>query len=222
MPKRKRSSDPTNADFRARVLEIIAKVGGRYALSQATGLSISSIKNYLCGGEPTRPALCALAKAGDVSIDYLATGAPSLGDREQFVPARGITLKGRTRWERGSALAYFHRDVVKQKFRGASPDNLLVVEVGDSYMQPRLWQDELVIVDGTKNQPRNGIFALVIDGEVQVRHIAKQKHGFTVHDRRKRLGEQSYSLAEFQLEVSVIGKAVISGHYPDITEDNFG
>lgn len=221
MPKRKKGTDPTNAAFRARIIELIAKAGGRYSLSRAAGISISSINNYLRGGEPTRPALCALAKGGNVSVDYLAAGAASLGDRNQFAGARRVIAHRKTSWERGQTLAYFHLNVVKEKFRGASPEDLLLVEIGDPYMQPRLWQDELVIVDGTNAEPRNGIFALMIDGEVQVRHIAKQKHGFIVHDRRKRRGEQTYSLAEFQLEVAVIGKAIISGHYPEITEDNF-
>lgn len=137
-----------------------------------------------------------------------------------LVPARMVLACGGAKWERGPTFAYFHRDLVKERFRGGSPDDLLLVPVGDPYMQPRIWQDEVVITDGTRNTPQNGIFALMIDGELLIRHIAKSRSGFVVHDRRKRRGEQSFSFSEFQQEVSVVGKALISGHYPEITEDN--
>ncbi|HWD40174.1 MAG TPA: S24 family peptidase [Fimbriimonas sp.] len=162
-----------------------------------------------------------MAKAAGMSVEYLASGSPSLVEEDQFATAKRVKAQTGKSWEPGTTLAYFHRELVKEKFKGANPENLLLVEAEDPYMQPRIWQNEMVVVDGSKTKPKNGIFALMIDGEILVRHIAKLKDGFVVHDRRKRRGQLAYSLAEFEQDVSVIGKAVISGHYPEITEDNF-
>ena len=88
----------------------------------------------------------------------------------------------------------------------------------DPYLQPRIWDGEMVIPDATNNQPRDGIFALIIDGAVEIRHLAKRgKKGFMVHDRRKSISAISYSVEEFQREVGVIGKVVLSGHCGSMT-----
>lgn len=44
------------------------------ALAQAAGISEGALRKYLAGAEPTRVPLVALARAGEVSVQWLATG----------------------------------------------------------------------------------------------------------------------------------------------------
>jgi transcriptional regulator with XRE-family HTH domain len=72
MPRpRKLSPDP---DFLSRLRELSAKLGSYSALAKRAGLSPTTLQNYFEGGEPTRPALIALAAAGDVSVQWLCLG----------------------------------------------------------------------------------------------------------------------------------------------------
>src|SRR5579863_8396687 len=58
--------------FTKRLEEIIGGFRSRAALAKAAGLPPSSLQSYLEGAEPTRPALVALARAAEVSLEWLA------------------------------------------------------------------------------------------------------------------------------------------------------
>jgi hypothetical protein len=58
--------------FVKRLAEIVGEFPSRAALGKAAGLSPSSLQSYLKGAEPTRPALVALARAAEVSLEWLA------------------------------------------------------------------------------------------------------------------------------------------------------
>jgi hypothetical protein len=58
--------------FIKRLEEIVGEFPSRAALARAADLPPSSLQSYLEGAEPTRPALVALARAADVSLEWLA------------------------------------------------------------------------------------------------------------------------------------------------------
>jgi hypothetical protein len=62
-------SDPA---FIKRLEELIGEFPSRAALAKAAGLPPSSLQSYIEGAEPTRPALVALARAANVSLEWLA------------------------------------------------------------------------------------------------------------------------------------------------------
>src|SRR5262245_61118761 len=70
-------SSPAKLDseaFVGRLRQLIAIAGSASALAKAAGLSQSGFHRYLSGGEPSRRALVALAKATGVNLAWLATG----------------------------------------------------------------------------------------------------------------------------------------------------
>lgn len=66
-----------DAGFILRLGEIAGGSGNISAFARAAGVPTASLHSYLSGSEPTRPVLAALARAGKVSIDWLATGEAS-------------------------------------------------------------------------------------------------------------------------------------------------
>jgi hypothetical protein len=58
--------------FIKRLEEIIGEFPSRAALAKKADLPPSSLQSYIEGAEPTRPALVALARAADVSLEWLA------------------------------------------------------------------------------------------------------------------------------------------------------
>jgi hypothetical protein len=73
---RPRKPAPDN-EFLNRLEELSEKTGSRTALAKRAGLSPKTVQNYFEGGEPTRPALIAIAEAGNVSIEWLCLGRGS-------------------------------------------------------------------------------------------------------------------------------------------------
>lgn len=69
--------------FAERLEEASAKFPSRAALAKAAAIPPSSLQAYFEGAEPTRPVLVALARAADVSLDWLAEGR---GDKEPRPP----------------------------------------------------------------------------------------------------------------------------------------
>ena len=68
-------SDGQGTSFSERVRYISQKVGGIEKLSTLAEISKRVISQYISGqSEPTRPRIIAMANAGDVSVEWLATG----------------------------------------------------------------------------------------------------------------------------------------------------
>jgi transcriptional regulator with XRE-family HTH domain len=63
--------------FLARLEECAQQCGSRASLARRAGLTPGSIQNYFEGGEPTRRTLVDLARAANVSVEWLATGEGS-------------------------------------------------------------------------------------------------------------------------------------------------
>lgn len=54
------------------------KAGSIYALAKRSGTAPNTIRRYFGKSEPTRPLLVAIARASNVSVEWLATGADTL------------------------------------------------------------------------------------------------------------------------------------------------
>jgi transcriptional regulator with XRE-family HTH domain len=67
---------PEHRIFRERLAELAEKVGSYYELAKRAGINEDTLRNYrrFRGTEPSRPVLIALARAGAVSVNWLATG----------------------------------------------------------------------------------------------------------------------------------------------------
>lgn len=89
-------SGKSDADhtFVRRMEQLVEMTGGRGQLAARSGLSRSVIDKYLQGAsEPSRPRLVALAKAGPVSVAWLATGKGEMIERpiaERDEPSQGL------------------------------------------------------------------------------------------------------------------------------------
>lgn len=72
--------------FISRMEFLAQKAGSVNALAKKAGLSQGGIRRYFSGGEPSRPQLVALAKAGDVSVSWLICGEEHEQPKAKVVP----------------------------------------------------------------------------------------------------------------------------------------
>jgi hypothetical protein len=68
------AGDTDHDKFVSRLEEISSALGSRAALAKAAGLAPTSLQAYFQNSEPTRPVLIGLARAGNVSVGWLASG----------------------------------------------------------------------------------------------------------------------------------------------------
>jgi hypothetical protein len=107
-------------DFSSRLDEIATAFGSRSALARAANIPAASLQSYASGSEPTRPVLVALARAANVSVDWLATGEgpKSIDAPEGYVrvgiydlAATGSHIRGIMGGPTGSRL-FYQRDLI--------------------------------------------------------------------------------------------------------------
>lgn len=105
--------------------------------ARSCGFSDTVLRQYLNGqSEPTRPALLAIARTANVSIEWLAGGQPGYnslreGDVKEYIYKDPLA---------------FETDWLRSEFP-KSYDHLLLTQVQDESMEPTLVLGDLVLVD---------------------------------------------------------------------------
>lgn len=77
------------SDFKDRLKEIVKKFGSVRALGEAAGISPRGIEQYFRGSQPTLEKLKAIANAGGVTVEWLATGIDRSKD-QNMVPIEKV------------------------------------------------------------------------------------------------------------------------------------
>lgn len=81
------------SEISKRIDEVIKKAGGQTAISEKTGIPLKSISNYCLGISPPKlEPLIQIAKATNVSLDWLATGECSFNKNADMLDKKELTL----------------------------------------------------------------------------------------------------------------------------------
>ena len=143
-------------EFVKRLEEIVSQFPSRAALAKLAGLSPSSLQSYVEGAEPSRPALIALARAANVSLEWLADNHgykephPQVPDGYAAIPTYDI----------GKARGYVYPLVTAEvaywiylkldlfSYPGIEPAKLFVVKAAQSFAA-EIRDDDLLVVDSS-------------------------------------------------------------------------
>jgi hypothetical protein len=136
--------------------EIINEFRSRAALAKAADLPPSSLQSYIEGAEPTRPALVALARAADVSLEWLADNRgykkphPPVPDGYAEIPVYDIRKSGGYVYplvmEEIASLIYLKLDLFS--YPRMQPAKLFVVEALGSRAR-EIADGDLLVVDSS-------------------------------------------------------------------------
>ena len=81
------------SEISKRIDEVIKKAGGQTAISEKTGIPLKSISNYCLGISPPKlEPLIQIAKATNVSLDWLATGEGSVNKNADMLDKKELIL----------------------------------------------------------------------------------------------------------------------------------
>lgn len=180
----KAESDPA---FIERLRHIAAKVGSVNALARASGLSQGGLQRYMKGGEPTRPNLISLAKAGGVSLVWLMTGDESASAQPQieddtyaYIPLYDARVsQGHGAWNDGLkvlTMLAFTRYSLRKK--GLDPAKLAAVRVDGDSNEPILSDGDTVMVDLSRNVLQGEAFYVIrIDDLLYAKRLQREIDG---------------------------------------------
>lgn len=183
------SSDKAESDpaFVERLRLIANKVGSVNALARASGISQGGLQRYMKGGEPTRPNLISLAKAGGVSLSWLMTGeeaggaqAPADDDVYAYIPLYDARVsQGHGAWNDGikvlTQLAFTRYSLRK---KGLDPAKLAAVRVDGDSNEPILCDGDTVMVDLSRNVLQGEAFYVVrIDDLLYAKRLQREFDG---------------------------------------------
>ncbi|HFT6589218.1 TPA: XRE family transcriptional regulator [Klebsiella pneumoniae] len=186
--------------FHSRLRIILDKFRSVNAFANAAGISPSGLNRLLDGGYPTLPILVALAKAGDVSVEWLSTGGEQVSaslptkmdstsltvtdvkgnevdlDEFVFVPRYNIAAAaGFGAWNDDETPMFtvsFRRYWVTNHLK-ADPSKLSVISVYGDSMEGVLNDKDIILINHDDREPREGIYVLRIDGQLIVKRVQR-------------------------------------------------
>ncbi|MEY3297148.1 MAG: hypothetical protein RLZZ597_408 [Cyanobacteriota bacterium] len=172
------------------------------------GFSDTVLRQYLNGqSEPTRPALLAIARTANISVEWLATGQPGTapdGSPQAF--AEKYIQKG--------PLA-FETEWLRTEFPN-SFEHLMLTQVADDSMEPTLPVGALVLVDTTDRDLEavtHGIYLLKLDDRILVKRLQYVAEK-TIRVLSDHAAYEAFSLAlpSQASRLSLMGRVIWVGH----------
>ena len=130
------------------------------------GFSDTVLRQYLNGqSEPTRPALLAIARTANISVEWLATGQSMAGAKDSSkASAEDYVYQNPLAFETGWLRAEFPNAF----------GNLLLTQVVDESMEPTLQQGDLALVDTNDRDLEtvtHGIYLIKLDNRLLIKRL---------------------------------------------------
>ncbi|MEA5466784.1 XRE family transcriptional regulator [Leptothoe sp. PORK10 BA2] len=166
------------------------------------GFSDTVLRQYLSGqSEPTRPVLLAIARAADVSLEWLAAGQAATD-----VLAKKYIYKETFAFEAGWLQSEFPN----------SFENLLLTQVKDESMEPMLHIGDLVLVDTNVRDLdaiAHGVYLLKLGDRLLIKRLQYWvDNSLQVLSDNPSYENFSIELSDRLNSLSIMGKVVWVGH----------
>jgi phage repressor protein C with HTH and peptisase S24 domain len=187
------STTVVDAAFRTRLTQVIHSFGSVAEMATVVGVSDNAIYKWLAGrGQPTVANLVALARAGRVSVEWLATGAERAvkargpaddiaraefifmpRERVRFMGGRGRTLRS----EQVVDSIAFRVEWIRRRLK-AEPRDLVLIEVEGDSMAPTIEGGDLILANlGEPRFRQDGIYLLRRANGLEVKRIQRRPDG---------------------------------------------
>jgi phage repressor protein C with HTH and peptisase S24 domain len=220
-----------NDNFAERLRHAISNAGSIQKLGELAEVAPRTISGYLVGkGDPSRQRLIALADAGQVSVEWLATGRgdptphyQAMARDHSVVESDGgsdfalvppLAMDGSSSWQREQDLQgkeasiAIRADLLHAIGLDASDVRMLTAR-GDS-MAPTINEGDRVVIDTTAHtMQEDAIYVLRVDGGVMFRRLQRDLHGgvWVITDAQH---YQDEHLPEFDTRsLNIVGRPIL-------------
>ena len=216
-------------DFQIRLKEVARECGGNRALCEKSGVSERTFANWLAGtAEPKIIGLAAIAKAGNVTIDWIVNGTlpkQRLGSHQKAsedtveiaLLDNQLLSDEQPLSERLSIIGHvpFSAAFLKRMFEISQFDSLCVLQASGDSMKPTMSEGDIILVDRGQNHLRDGVVAFVFDDTVHIKRLVNTLNGIDVISDNKDL-YPAYQIDGADKEnLDVIGRVLWVGRAVD-------
>lgn len=196
--------EPESSGFHQRLSSLLPAFKSVRAFATASGVSQTGLQRLINGGEPTLSTLVALAKAGGVSVEWLATGEgasptdqvarrsgkscpchDTLGnpvDLEEFVFIPRYRIKASA--GHGAAIlneepmfSMAFRRYWIENYLQADPKDLAVWSIKGDSMFGVLNDRDVILINLADRNPGSGLYVLRIDGDIIAKRVQRLPGG---------------------------------------------
>ncbi|WP_321448450.1 helix-turn-helix transcriptional regulator [uncultured Cohaesibacter sp.] len=204
-------------------------VGQESVLSFAQKCEIgeSSMRKYLDGRVPGLDKAAQIAKACNVSLQWLATGEGAMRPEEQVaqksdeyigIPRYDASLSaGNGFWNIDTAHELDHipftAEFLRRRLGRSNPDDLIILTANGDSMEPLIGDGDLVMVDQKKNELTDGVFAFVLNGMARVKRLNQTLAGDLEVMSENPLYRTEVFRKDDLINFQLIGKVVWCGHH---------
>lgn len=214
---------PLAAKVGTRIGEIADARGGNSALAKICDLKESTVRNWRSGvSEPDLSDALGIARAGGVTLDWLATGEGpkhptdfvSSADHV-FIPLYDVeAAAGQGAFVNGEpteqSLA-FRRDWLARRI-GVAEKHLALLSVRGDSMEPTLHDGDVIMVNRADVQISEGIFVFLLDGWLMVKRLQARADGVWMVSENPKYGEsQLPDFKDFDEPSRIIGRVIWLG-----------
>jgi phage repressor protein C with HTH and peptisase S24 domain len=195
-----RAPNPEQVMRQARLREAVKSAGGNRSVALRAGVPLATLNNHLAGRDMKASTLVALARAANVSIEWLATGdgpralvtVPKSGqDTPAAAPRRTPGTVQIARYDARAAAGQgdglspgtiietisFSETWVRTVLR-RNPAHLALIECRGDSMEPTLRDGDVLMVDTSVMEVRSSrIYVLEVEGNLLVKRIQRMLDG---------------------------------------------
>ena len=186
------------------------------AFSRKSGVGESLLRQYIAGSKPGLDKAAAIAKAGNVSLEWLATG---FEEQHGVNDIKGVyaSIPRHTRLEDGeevdveSDIASLSLSSKWLKQKGLAPVDMVYTRMPDDSMKPTIPEGGLVVIDGRGKLIGDGVYALMYGGTLTVKRLQTGFGGcLFIRNDNSKYGDQQIKPDDIP-GLSIIGKVVWVG-----------
>lgn len=212
----------STVEIGTRIAEIADAVGGNSALAKICDVAEGTVRNWRTGpSEPAASNLVAVARAGNVTVEWLATG------KEPKDPALVMSAEGYlqvpfydTRLVSvGNDL--FDAEPATQSIMvpaswpaesvGTSSSSLAFVRMGGDSMKPTLRDGDLLLIDRNDQVVSNSVYVFFWSGVIFIQRLQQTLNGVVFFQEGDLEPSKMPDFVEFEGRNGIVGRVLWSG-----------
>ncbi len=210
----------TTSTFAERLKQVLGREA-IYAFSRRSGVSDTALRSYLKGSVPGLDKVLLIAKAADVSVHWLATGEGEMTDSQDqtdhnadddfvYIPCLDLEVSAGpgvlVQEETVQEVVAFDSQWLRAKLNSNVSRLSLVTVKGDS-MSPTLEDGDMIFVDHSSTDFRDGIYVFQMEGDLLVKRLQKLPGSLlSVISDNPKFSPFTLDLNDVSMDFNIIGR----------------
>lgn len=206
-------------DLSNRIGECADVVGSPDELAIKSNIPLSTLKTYLSAKrEPRISQLIDIAAAANKSAQWLIMGTEQTTDlitTNIDIPRHSLKLSagGGSPVNRVKLIDYipFTKEFFEKKLPHTTIKNLMIFDAAGDSMLPTINDGDLVMIDSSKNELGDGLYAFTIDNMAHIKRLQQTIDSTIIKSDNHELYDNYELKLEDQNRIRIIGKVVWKG-----------